>query len=110
MEVKINREISNYKETVFWGMTLSQFVFAIFACSAALGMYFLFRKHMGTELLSWICMFVASPFVAFGFIRVHDMSLWDFIWVWLDFVYYIPQKLNARPSVLISKNEADRRL
>ena len=110
MEVKINREIMNYKETVFWGMSLRQFLFSLLACAAAVGVYFAARHYVGTEILSWICMTAATPFVAFGFVRVNDMNLEDFLGVWLDFVYFIPRKLNIRPSTVLTQNEANRRL
>ena len=110
MEVKINREIRNYKEAVFWGMTLSQFIFALLACAVAVAVYFLFRNHLGTEVLSWVCMLAASPFVAFGFVRVNDMSLLDFLDVWLEYAVFTPDKLTARSSEIICQNEANRRL
>lgn len=110
MEVKINREIRNYKETVFWGMTLSQFVFAFLACVSAVGGYFLFRPYLGTEILSWVCILLAIPFVALGFIRIHDMSLWKFLSVWLDFTVFIPKYFEAHPSEIINKDLENRRL
>ncbi|MGN0245314.1 MAG: PrgI family protein [Lachnospiraceae bacterium] len=110
MEVKINREIRNYKEAVFWGMTLYQFIFAVLACAVAVTVYFLFRSHMGMEILSWLCMAAAAPFVVFGFVRVNDMSLWDFLNVWLDYMFFTPDQLTARPSVVLNQNEANRRL
>lgn len=32
MEVKINREIRNYTESMFFGLSMRQFVFSILAC------------------------------------------------------------------------------
>ena len=40
MEVKVNREIREYTEGVFFGMSLRQCVFALLACVAAVGLYF----------------------------------------------------------------------
>ena len=45
MEVKINREIRNYTESVFFGLSLRQFVFSIFACGVAVLLYFLLRNN-----------------------------------------------------------------
>ena len=33
MEVKINREIRDYSEAVYFGLNLRQFVFSVLACS-----------------------------------------------------------------------------
>lgn len=40
MEVKINREIRNYTEAMFFGLSLRQFIFSILACGVAVGIYF----------------------------------------------------------------------
>ena len=39
MEVKINREIRNYTESMFFGLTLRQFIFSVLACTVAVGVY-----------------------------------------------------------------------
>ena len=39
MEVKVNREIREYTEGVFFGMSLRQCVFALLACVAAVGLF-----------------------------------------------------------------------
>ena len=35
MEVKINREIRDYSEAVYFGLNLRQFVFSVLACGVA---------------------------------------------------------------------------
>ena len=37
MEVKINREIRNYTESMFFGLSLRQFIFSVLACGVAVG-------------------------------------------------------------------------
>ena len=44
MEVKINREIRNYTEAMFFGLSLRQFIFSACACVVAVGIYFLPKK------------------------------------------------------------------
>lgn len=73
MEIKINKEIKEYNETMFFGLSVRQFVFSILACGAAVGIYFGFRNSLGTETLSWICMLAAMPFAALGFVQYHGM-------------------------------------
>ena len=41
MEVKINREIRNYTEAMFFGLSMRQFIFSACACVVAVGLYFL---------------------------------------------------------------------
>lgn len=35
MEIKINKEIKEYTETMFFGLSVRQFIFALLACGAA---------------------------------------------------------------------------
>lgn len=61
MEVKINKEIRNYTESMFFGLSMRQFIFSVLACGVAVGLYFLLRPQFGTETLSWMCILGASP-------------------------------------------------
>ena len=58
MEVKINREIRNYTESMFFGLSLRQFIFSVLACGIAVGLYFLLKPYLGTETVSWVCIFM----------------------------------------------------
>ncbi|MEA4848837.1 MAG: PrgI family protein, partial [Clostridiaceae bacterium] len=55
MEVKINREIRDYQEAIFFGLSLRQFVFSVLAVTVAVGVYFGLRNALGTETVSWLC-------------------------------------------------------
>jgi len=52
LEVKINREIRNYTESMFFGLSMRQFVFSVLAIIVAVGLYFLLKPHFGTETVS----------------------------------------------------------
>ncbi len=45
MEVKINREIRNYTESVFYGLSLRQLVFSVLAVGVAVGLYFFLKPY-----------------------------------------------------------------
>ena len=49
MEIKINKEIREYNETMFFGLSVRQFICALLACGAAVGIYFGCRPYFGTE-------------------------------------------------------------
>ena len=40
-EIKINKEIRDYTESIFFGLSLRQSIFSIIACIIACGLYFL---------------------------------------------------------------------
>lgn len=74
MEVKINKEIRDYTESIFLGLSLRQCFFSVLACLIAVLFYFLFIDSLGMELTSWICMLGAAPFAALGFITYQGMN------------------------------------
>ena len=93
MEVKINREIRDYTESLFFGLSLRQFIFSILACGVAVGVYFGLKGFLGTETVSWMCIVAAAPFAAIGFIKYHGMTAEEFVWAWLKSEFLMPKKL-----------------
>ena len=98
MEVKINREIRNYTESMFFGLSMRQFVFSVLACSVAVGLYFILRPYFGVETLSWMCILGAAPFAMLGFITYHGMTAEQFIWAWLRSEMLEPKELKFEDS------------
>ena len=98
MEVKINREIRNYTESMFFGLSMRQFVFSVLACGVAVGLYFILRPYFGVETLSWMCILGAAPFALLGFITYHGMTAEQFIWAWLRSEMLEPKELKFEDS------------
>ena len=97
MEVKINREIREYTESIFFGLSLRQFFFSICACAVAVALYFILRPYFGIETLSWACILGAAPFAVLGFIKYNGMTAEKFIFAWLKSEILIPRKLTFKP-------------
>ena len=98
--MKINREIRNYTESMFFGLSMRQFVFSILAILVAVGLYFLLKPHFGTETVSWMCILGAAPFAALGFITYHGMTAEQFLWAWLRSELLEPKELRFEASSL----------
>jgi hypothetical protein len=98
LEVKINREIRNYTESIFFGLSLRQFVFSILACLVAVILYFLLKNHFGIETLSWVCILGAAPFAAIGFVTYNGMTAEKFICAYIKSEFLIPKELTFRPT------------
>ena len=100
LEVKINREIRNYTESMFFGLSMRQFVFSVLAILVAVGLYFLLKPHFGTETVSWMCILGAAPFAALGFITYHGMTAEQFLWAWMRSELLEPKELRFEASNL----------
>ncbi len=93
MEVKINREIQEYQENIFFGLNLRQLVFSFLAIAAAVAVYFGLRNVLGTETVSWLCVIAALPFAAMGFIKYHGMTAEQFAFAFLKSEVLTPKRL-----------------
>lgn len=96
MEVKINREIRNYTESIYFGLTLRQFICSLCACIMAVGLYFICSPFLNKEIVSWICILGAIPFAGLGFFKYNGMNLEDFIRSWLKSEVLVPKDLKFK--------------
>ena len=97
LEVKINREIRNYTESMFFGLSLRQLIFSVLAVGVAIGLYFLLKPYVGTETVSWMCILGAAPFAAMGFISYHGMTAEQFLWAWFRSEILEPREIIFEP-------------
>ena len=98
MEVKINREIRQYTESIFFGLSMRQFIFSIFACLVAVLLYFLLRPYFGIETLSWVCILGACPFAVLGFVTYNEMTAEQFISAWFKSEILTPKRLTFKAT------------
>ena len=99
MEIKINKEIRNYKETIFFGLSMRQFVCAVLAVGVAVGLYFGLSQIADRETVSWVCIVGAAPIAVAGFFQYNGMTLEKFLWAWFKSSF-----LMAGPRVWKSEN------
>ena len=78
MEIKINKEIKDYHESMFFGLSARQFICSVLAVGAAVGTYFGLRNIVGKEVVSWLCVVLAAPFAAAGFFKYNGMTFEKF--------------------------------
>ncbi len=98
MEVKINREIREYSESVFFGLSMRQLVCSALAILTAVGLYILLKPYLGTEGVSWVCILGAVPFAALGFVKYHGMTCEQFLWAWLRSEVLEPKYITFVPA------------
>lgn len=78
MEIKINKEIKDYHESMFFGLSARQFICSVLSVGAAVGTYFGLRDVVGKEMVSWMCVLFAAPFAAAGFFKYNGMTFEKF--------------------------------
>lgn len=100
MEIKINREIRDYHESMFMGLSLRQSIFSVLAIASAVGLYFWLQPVLGAEITSWVCVLGAAPFAVLGFVSYHGMPAEKFLWVWFRSEVLEPKQLCCKPNNL----------
>ena len=84
MEIRINKEIKDYHESLFFGLSMRQFICSLGAVGAAVGIYFGLKGVVGKETLSWLCIVCATPLAAAGFFKYNGLNFEQFL---VAFVY-----------------------
>ena len=104
MEVKINKDIRDFSESIFFGLSLRQFIFSILACLVAVVLYFLLKPFFGIETLSWVCILGAAPFAALGFIKYNGMTAEEFVIAFIKSEILMPRYLTFNSQNIYAKD------
>lgn len=80
MEIKVNKEIKNYKESIFFGLSFRQFLCSALALGAAVGVYFGLSNFLDKETVSWLCIVCAAPIAVTGFFNYNGLNFEKFVW------------------------------
>ena len=98
MEVKINKDIREFSESIFFGLSLRQFIFSGIACIVAVVLYFTLKPYVGLETLSWVCILGAAPFAVLGFVKYNGMTAEKFIVAVIKSEFLTPKKLTFKAT------------
>ena len=79
MEIKLQKEIRNYSESIFFGLSLRQFSFAALALGCSVVVYFLAHGVLHDEIVGWLCILAALPGAAMGFFRYQGLTAEAFV-------------------------------
>ena len=82
MEIRINKEIKDYHESLFFGLSTRQFICSVAAVGAAVGIYFGLKNYIDKETVSWLCIVAAAPIAVAGFFKYNGMNFEEFVGAW----------------------------
>lgn len=98
--MKVPKEIREYTESIFFGLSMRQFFCSLLAVGAAVGLYVGLRPLVGTEEVGWICILGAAPFAACGFFKYHGMHAVQVAWAWFKSEFLYPKRLVFKSNSL----------
>lgn len=90
--VRIPQEIRKYKEKILLGLTARQLLSTMIALIICVPIYFYGRGKISEDLLSWLIIILAIPFVSIGFFNFNGMPMEKFIVAFVKSEVLYPQK------------------
>lgn len=104
MEVKINKDVLEFNENIFFGLSLRQSVFTILGCVNACCIFFLFKGVVGGEIASWLCVLGTVPFIIFGFFKYQGLNFERLIILVVQSIALSGRRLNVRQTMCIRRS------
>ena len=88
MEIRINKEIKDYHESLFMGLSTRQFICSLGALGAAVGIYFGLSNVLDKETVYWLCILCAAPLAAAGFFKYNGLNFEQFLiaYIYSEFI------------------------
>ena len=107
IEIKINKEVRDYQESIFFGLSLRQFICSAMAIAVAVLLYFLLGRIMCSGEVGWVCILAAFPFAICGFFCYNGMYFEQFAWAFIRSELLYPRQLVYKSENLYAKALAD---
>lgn len=92
IEIKIPKEITDYKEKFLFGLTVRQLVSAVVALAICVPLFIFGKDYLGEDMVGWIIILVAIPVFSFGFFRYDGMPFEKFLAILYRQKWVEPQK------------------
>lgn len=107
--VRIPEEIRKYKEKLAFGMTARQLVFTILGLAICVPLYWFGKDFIPEDILAWLVIIIAVPFIGIGWIHFNGMPMEKFIVVWMKFEVLYPRKRKFKTENVFRtwQNQAD---
>lgn len=90
LEVKIPKEITEYKEKIFLGMSVRQLICFAIAVVVGLITYFAARPFIGNDLAEYLVFGEVMPIMGIGFIRVNGFAFERYLMIFFKHYFGSP--------------------
>ncbi|WMJ77850.1 PrgI family protein [Sedimentibacter sp. MB35-C1] len=92
IEIKIPKEIRDYREAIFAGLNLRQIISLAVAVAINVPLYVYIKPYIGDEIASWLVIITGIPIFLIGFIKFDGMPFEEYFKVILRFYFLKPRK------------------
>lgn len=92
IEIKIPKEIKDYKSKLFFNLTVRQCVCSGAALGICVPLYIFGKNFMSEDTVSWIVILIAVPLFLMGFFKFNNMYFEEFAKEWISFNFGIQRR------------------
>lgn len=92
IEIKMPKEITEYKEKFLFGLTVRQCVSAAAALAICVPLFIFGKDYLGEDMVGWLVILIAVPIFAFGFFKYEGMPFEQFLLLLYRQKWAEPQK------------------
>lgn len=97
MEIKLNKDLQKMQDNIFMGLNARQTVCAGIGLVLGAAAYYLCDCYgINAEIASWICIAIAAPFAALGFITKNGMSFEQIVKAWIKQYILCPKRIVSK--------------
>lgn len=100
MEIKINKEIRDYTESMFFGLSMRQCICSALAIILSVGLYFILKDYLYKEIISWICIIAVIPSGLLGFFKFQGMTFEEFLITFIKNEILTPKELTCEMTLI----------
>lgn len=87
LEVKIPKEIMEYKEKIFFGLSIRQLICVVIATVVCLITYFFVKPFIGNDLAGYLVLVEAMPIMGVGFLRINGFTFEKYVMLILKHMF-----------------------
>ncbi len=74
IEIRIPKEVTDYKAKLFFGLTTRQCLSVGLALIINVPLYYFGKNYIPEDILSWLIIIITCPLVLFGFFKYNGMT------------------------------------
>lgn len=105
MEIKINKDVQEYKESIAFGLDVRQFAFSGLALVCGAGTYLLLHGSIPPSVAGWVAIAAAVPAGMFGFFKYNELPLEKYLSAVIK-TKFSPEKRIFRTTEMLEKQRA----
>ncbi len=105
IEVRIPKEIKEYEDKIFFGLTVRQLISSIIAGVVSIFAYVYFLDYINEEILSYFIIIFDCFILSIGWVKYNGMRMEQFMFVFMEHMIYPQKRIYDDDNIFVSINK-----